>query len=356
MRAGRSLAGWRCELASKSGATRDHIMPQQRSVFVSYRHTEREWVLGRLVPCLKAGGADVHVDVERFKAGRTLVGQMDAEQDAAELQVLVLTEEYFQSDYCMHEFRRALKRDPQFKSGVVVPVLRDKVDWRRHIMVKKPPLLVDLQADGRRGASRERKKELPKQWARLLEACAAELGTAAADWLGTRDEVLRHLQRNESVNLVVSAGVAWGPLLKDVRRWLVETPGDPGLAIVDLEDGETATRRTLVAKILRECGVPADVPSNDEELAVFTQRISAAGLRRLALCHFDLIRGKPYYDVDLFGALKHLMMDYALDGSPKRLTLLVHSRAPFSTLLPADASAVFTTVAFATVELRGRPS
>ena len=63
-------------------------MPGQPKVFVSYSHAQREWVWGRLVPVLKAAGAELLVDLERFKAGVNCHHQMDAEQDSADRQVL----------------------------------------------------------------------------------------------------------------------------------------------------------------------------------------------------------------------------------------------------------------------------
>ena len=78
-------------------------MPKQPKVFVSYSHTQREWVWERLVPVLKAAGADVLIDIERFKAGRGLTKQMDHEQDSADRQVLCFSDEYLTSKACDHE-------------------------------------------------------------------------------------------------------------------------------------------------------------------------------------------------------------------------------------------------------------
>ena len=63
-------------------------------VFISYRHSDGEWVWNCLTPCLEAGGAELLIDRERFQAGIAVVGQMDATQDYADVHVLVITKEY----------------------------------------------------------------------------------------------------------------------------------------------------------------------------------------------------------------------------------------------------------------------
>ena len=65
-----------------------------KRVFISYSHKQGSWVFSELVPCLRAGGAEVVVDRERFEAGKTVVGQMDAAQDGAHRSVLVLSPDY----------------------------------------------------------------------------------------------------------------------------------------------------------------------------------------------------------------------------------------------------------------------
>jgi hypothetical protein len=46
-----------------------------RKVFVSYSHQQGDWVWDRLVPVLRAGGAEVLIDREQFTAGRALLSQ-----------------------------------------------------------------------------------------------------------------------------------------------------------------------------------------------------------------------------------------------------------------------------------------
>jgi len=58
-------------------------------VFVSYSHQQGPWVWDRLVPVLKAGGAEVLIDKERFRLGNAVVKQMDALQAQADRHLLV---------------------------------------------------------------------------------------------------------------------------------------------------------------------------------------------------------------------------------------------------------------------------
>src|ERR1700732_2051207 len=99
-------------------------MSKSVSVFISYCHKQGDWVWDRLVPCLRAGGADIHIDRERVKVGKAVVGQMDAGQADAAMAVLVLSLDYLNSPYCVHEMQRAIRRDPKFAHGLVVPVKR----------------------------------------------------------------------------------------------------------------------------------------------------------------------------------------------------------------------------------------
>src|SRR5437867_907516 len=115
-----------------------------KTVFISYSHRQGDWVWDRLVPCLRAGGAEVLIDRERFGAGAAAYKQMDDVQDRAELHVLVLAPDYLASKFCQREMHRAIRRDPKFERGVVIPIVRVSCDLPPAIQ-RPNPIYVDLR-------------------------------------------------------------------------------------------------------------------------------------------------------------------------------------------------------------------
>ena len=138
-------------------------------VFVSYSHKQGTWVREQLVPVLRAGGVEVLIDRDRFQAGMGIVGQMDATQDEADKQILVLSPDYLASNMCKHEMRRAVLLDPNFKKEIVIPLMRVKCTLPASL--KKPnPLYVNLRND---------KKS--DQWDLLLKSFKTDLGCHVPD-------------------------------------------------------------------------------------------------------------------------------------------------------------------------------
>jgi len=76
--------------------------------------------------------------------------------------------------------------------------------------------------------------------------------------------------------------------------------------------------------------------------------LNARPVSHVALSHFDLAAHRDYYDVDLFAALKFLVME-----NERKLTLLVQSRTAFGALLPKNHP--LSEIDIKTVELRGKP-
>lgn len=302
-----------------------------RTVFISYSHRQGDWVWDRLVPCLRAGGAEVLIDREQFEAARALHRQMDDVQDRAELNVLVLSPEYLASKFCKREMTRAIGRDPTFERGIVLPIMRDACALPAAI--KRPnPLLVDLRDD-----------QDGEQWKLLLDECGDGLGTAAPAWLKARDDVRRHLERGVSVNLMVEGNVRWRPLVEAIRAGRLAD-----LGVVDLDDPDTYSRRGLVGAILNACGAPVDVPDGPDDLASLKRVLKNRPVTRVALTHFERVADRPRaYGLELFDALQYLVRE------SRMLVLLIQSRVPFAALVPKDH--LLSSIDLKTVELKGRP-
>lgn len=301
-----------------------------KKVFISYSHQQGDWVLNRLLPCLRYGGAEVLIDKERFKAGRPVIGQMDAMQDKADIYLLVFSLEYLASPYCQHEMNRTVDKDPLFQRRIVIPVLREACNMPLKI-TQHNPIFVDLHDDNNF-----------QQWDQLLQLCKADLGCAAPDWLQVRDNIVRFLNRNDSINLVVSGRPKYHELIQHLKEDYF-----PDLGIVDLESGATTSRRGLVAEILKAFCIPAKVPPEDEDLVELNQILNERTISKLAIEHFDLVVGRKSYDIDFFAALRNL-----IQTNPK-LIVLIQSRKPFAGLLLKDHP--LSPLDLKIVELRGRP-
>ncbi len=301
-------------------------------VFVSYNHQQRAWVWDRLAPCLKAGGAEVLIDRERFEVGEPVVGQMNAIQDQADKHLLVLSPEYVNSKYCRHEMNRALK-GVKSQPGRVVPVLRHTCNLPKAFSGWNPLLYADLQDD-----------QQADPWNRLLQQCDATcLGASAPDWLAARDGIVRYLQRNQSVNLVVQGHVNWRGLIDHIAH---DHLAD--LAVVNLEDPDTTSRRGLLTTIGTALGARAALPDEPRDLAAFSDYLKARSpVARVTLTHFDLAPFRPYYDVDLFASLRYWIMD------ARKVVILAQSRTPFGTLLPRPHP--LSDIDIKTVELHQQP-
>lgn len=282
-------------------------------VFVSYSHIQSDWVQDRLVPCLQAGGAEVLIDVERFRPGGAVYRQMDALQDMADRQVLVLSADYLDSAACRHEMERAIARDPRFESHVVQIVRRDDTEPPGSIRVPDP-LCVDLRDDAK-----------VEPWDMLMRECGASLGTTAPLWLAARDDVRRKFDDSKSINLIVDQGVRWKPLIDDVMR-----RSGRSFPLIYMNAGEVVARRGLVDMILDAIGAPPHVRRSSEDLAVLSRAITQRNFTTLGFLNFDFVKGRRGYDKDLHGALRYL----AYDSQPRKLQLLVQSHARFAELLP----------------------
>jgi hypothetical protein len=152
-------------------------------VFVSYSHQQGAWVRDALVPVLRASGAEVLIDWERLRAGHGVIGEMDKTQDRADRHVLAITGDYLSSKYCVHEMDRAIRLDPGFVNGKVIPVKLDGAKFPGKI-TRPNPLYGDLRND-----------HADDQWQLLIKQCGGDLRMAAPAWIAALDRTKQHLQR-----------------------------------------------------------------------------------------------------------------------------------------------------------------
>ena len=281
-------------------------------VFISYCHAQAAWVRGSLEPCLRAAGVDVLIDYRRFTAGIALNDQMNQFQSEAERQLIVLSEDYVQSEMCRRELKTAIALDPNFSNGVILPVRRDNVAMP-FAFKRLNPLYINLVDDGN-----------AEQWEKLLAACGVSLGTSAPEWLKVRDEAVRCLQDCRSLNLLTRGRVAWRGLIENL---VDESRLD--LAEVDLDSGSTSYRQGLISVILSALGVPGAVPLPPRDLEHLSINLAGLSRRRLAIRHGDHIAHRPDYGVDFFAAIRHAIEN-------RNLVLLLQSRAPFGTIMPRN--------------------
>lgn len=302
-----------------------------QKIFISYSHQDGKWVLGHLKPILEAAGAKVLVDVERFRVGRDLGTQMDETQDQADLQLLVLSAPYYQSEYCQGEMQRALAQDPGFRKGKVILVRRDDTDLPVEIQ-NCQPLYVKLSHTFGHGDE--------TAWASLLKGCHLTMGNRATQWLNACDEICLFAGRKDNICLHADKGTAWRQLLNHLRTAKLPQEILPDLKLVDLENPQTASRPGLIHQILSALGYQQAIPGKPADLVTFGDVLTLMAYSRIALTHFDRVatpERSSEYGSDLFAALRHFTTEPIVrNDPPKRLGLLLVCRVPFATLLPQD--------------------
>ena len=263
-----------------------------KSVFISYRHHQADFVRRDLGPVLRAAGAgEVYIDVQRFTAGKELVAQMDATQDKADCTIAVLSPDYLASPMCMHEHDRAVAKNN------IIPVVL-------HPCTVPTPLAPLLKV------RMEKNPADPAPWKLLLNAVeAATLGTDAPRWLKARDECATALGRHTPAILHVTTDSAnWRSIFDSLRD-------DCGLTIpsVDLRDGATESRRAFVEEILPKLGVPASVPKIPDDLVVLSRQLQKDASHRVIIRHLECARAKrPSFGAGWVRTLRDLIEKRAL--------------------------------------------
>ena len=291
-------------------------------VFISYGRDQAGWVEGQLVPVLIAGGADVPtlhagggeelVDTERSAVGAQLSHRILQAQDQAERQIIVLSEDYVSNVSCLDQLRHAISKDPDFRDGLVIPVLREDCTLPENIQIPERAI-IDLRNDRR-----------ATPWDQLMSACQSDLGTSATAWIKARDEVVRHFSAHRSVNLVIDPNLNQDVFLTHLGERIAD------LATIDINSFKAGTRRGLVMDLLQVAGCDTPVPPPPDDLLMFDRHMEAAATQRIVVLNFDCVKRRLDFDQALFDSLAK-----AMTATPARLVLLLVSQQPLAKLLPA---------------------
>jgi len=100
-------------------------MRSGRDVFVSYSHSDMDWVESVLLPRLEQHGFSVAVDFRDFRAGAFSVEEMERAVLTCRRVLLVLTPRYVKSEWCRFENVLAQTLDPGAIARKLIPVLRE---------------------------------------------------------------------------------------------------------------------------------------------------------------------------------------------------------------------------------------
>lgn len=95
----------------------------QYDVFISYRHTDRDWVQGTLLPTLERAGLKVIIDYRDFEVGtHSLVNMERAVANSAHT-MLVLTPDWVDGEWTAFESVLAGTADPAARRRKLIPLM-----------------------------------------------------------------------------------------------------------------------------------------------------------------------------------------------------------------------------------------
>jgi formylglycine-generating enzyme required for sulfatase activity len=167
-------------------------------VFVSYSHTDQEWVRNELLPRLERAGLKVIIDYRDFEPGATLLTEMERAVLESRKIVMVLTPAYLGSQWTGFERTLAQVSDPGARHRRLLPVV-----------LRQCAIPLELRNLVRVDLTPSQPHEA--QFRRLLEAVATDVPT--------------HLEADVPSSIHIPAGLFWmGSPLEDAEAHGNEKP------------------------------------------------------------------------------------------------------------------------------------
>lgn len=250
----------------------------QFDVFVSYSHKDSKWVMGELVPRLRQAGLNVHVDDEGFRAGKLAIDEMEHAVRASRKIILVLTPEYFGSDWCVLELKMAQTLDPANKAHRLVPVMlkpcepglslsifshqdfTKKDRWKELMLAVRP---AETREDRALGGSLLRRARLRPTCEKDTPTILKETGRKIAEGLLRRPGV----EEREDFQLLTRQGIVdAAAIASSLKQVFIDQP-------IVLLGGPAAGKTIVLARVL------ARLLENPEETEVMPIYLSLGVLR-----------------------------------------------------------------------------
>src|SRR6478672_10269485 len=101
--------------------------PVKYDAFISYSHTDLAWVNAHLVPALKSTSITVCIDYDDFEVGPFALVNMQDSVKASRHVIIVLSSNWFNSEWSKLEYLLAASADPTGRGRKVLPILIEKI-------------------------------------------------------------------------------------------------------------------------------------------------------------------------------------------------------------------------------------
>jgi hypothetical protein len=98
----------------------------KRDFFISYSHTDREWVSDKLLSRLETLGFTYLIDYRDFRLGAFSAQEMERSILEAKHTLVILSNSYVESEWCTFEVVMLRTLDPAARQRILLPVLREK--------------------------------------------------------------------------------------------------------------------------------------------------------------------------------------------------------------------------------------
>jgi hypothetical protein len=108
---------------SDTAVTQIHEDKFKSDVFISYSHKDEKWTVDTLLPNLEKVGLKVCIDFRDFKAGKAALFNMQDSAKEGRHVVLVLTQNWLNSEWSFFEALIAGTKDPAGLQQKIIPLL-----------------------------------------------------------------------------------------------------------------------------------------------------------------------------------------------------------------------------------------